>query len=94
MQEETNDINIRRDQSVPPRYPKAEALAHGEPKKLKQFMLTDTSTNELEKLADELDTSRSEALERLIRGGAVALFLEKVALKKRSKPRSRPPKAK
>lgn len=89
MEEQANDTHIHRGRLVPPRYPKAEALAHGEPKKLKQFMITDSSAQKLDGLADELETSRSEALEQLIRGGAIELFLKRESLKKRSKLRSK-----
>lgn len=54
-----------------PRPERAERGAYGENKKPKQFMLTDTSSVELDQVADELGITRSEVLERLIRCGGL-----------------------
>ena len=50
---------------------RAEPGTYGETKKPKQFMLTDSSSEELDKVADELNISRSEVLERAIRSGGL-----------------------
>lgn len=73
---------ICKDQPVPPRYPKAEALKYGEPKKLRQFMLTETASSQIDELADNLGSSRSDALEQLLRAGATKLMQESEAVKK------------
>ncbi len=67
---------------MPPRYPKAEALKYGEPKKLRQFMLTDLASSQIDELADTLETSRSDALEQLLRTGATKIMQESEVLKK------------
>lgn len=50
---------------------RAEPGAYGETKKPKQFMITDWASEQLDKIAEELGTSRSEVLERLIRCGGL-----------------------
>lgn len=50
---------------------RAEPGTYGETKKPKQFMLTDSSSSELDRIADELNISRSEVLERAIRCGGL-----------------------
>lgn len=50
---------------------RAEPGAYGETKKPKQFMITDWASEQLDKIAKELGTSRSEVLERLIRCGGL-----------------------
>lgn len=50
---------------------RAEPGAYGEPKKPKQFMITDSASERLDKVADELGITRSEVLERLIRCGGL-----------------------
>lgn len=57
---------------IMPRPERAERGAYGETKKPKQFMLTETSSLELDQVADELGITRSEVLERLIRCGGLA----------------------
>jgi hypothetical protein len=48
---------------------RAEPRIYGETKKPKQFMITDTASVALDKVAEELGVTRSEALEWMIRGG-------------------------
>lgn len=48
---------------------RAEPRSYGEIKKPKQFMITDSASAELDKVAEELGISRSEVLEWIIRGG-------------------------
>lgn len=48
---------------------RAERDVYGEPKKKFQFMLTETASEQLDKVANDLDISRSEIFERLIRKG-------------------------
>lgn len=50
---------------------RAERNAYGEKKKPKQFMITDWASDEMDKIADALGTTRSEVLERLIRCGGL-----------------------
>lgn len=50
---------------------RAEPGAYGEPKRPKQFMITDSASEQLDKVADELGLTRSEVLERLIRCGGL-----------------------
>lgn len=50
---------------------RAEPGAYGEPKKPKQFMITDWASEQLDLVADELRITRSEVLERLIRCGGL-----------------------
>jgi hypothetical protein len=52
---------------VMPRPERAERGAYGETKKPRQFMITDWASDELDRIADELGTTRSEILERAIR---------------------------
>lgn len=49
------------------RIPRSEAKKYGETKQRFQIMLTPTALEKLEKIADRLGISRSEALERLLR---------------------------
>ena len=49
------------------RQPKANIYAHGEKKKQWQFLLTETASQKLDRLAQAEGLSRSEYLERLIR---------------------------
>lgn len=49
------------------RQPKANIYAHGEKKKQWQFLLTETASLKLDRLAQAEGLSRSEYLERLIR---------------------------
>lgn len=46
---------------------RAERDKYGEPKKQFQFMLTETASEQLDRLADKLDVSRSEIVEKFIR---------------------------
>lgn len=46
---------------------------HGETKKPKQFLITDWASQEIERVADQLGITRSEALERALRSGAMEL---------------------
>jgi Ribbon-helix-helix protein, copG family len=48
---------------------RAERDKYGEPKKQFQFMLTETASGQLDKVADDLNISRSEIFERIIRKG-------------------------
>jgi len=48
---------------------RAEPRIYGETKKPKQFMITDTASAALDKVAEELGVTRSEVLEWMIRGG-------------------------
>ncbi|BAZ12232.1 hypothetical protein NIES4071_40620 [Calothrix sp. NIES-4071] len=50
---------------------RAERRAYGETKKPKQFMITDSASDELDKLAEEMGITRSEVLERAIRCGGL-----------------------
>jgi hypothetical protein len=50
---------------------RAERGAYGENKKPKQFMITDSASEAMDKIADELGITRSEVLERLIRCGGL-----------------------
>lgn len=50
---------------------RAEPGAYGEPKKPKQFMITDSASEHLDRVAEELGITRSEVLERLIRCGGL-----------------------
>lgn len=50
---------------------RAEPGAYGETKKPKQFMITDWASEQLDNVASELGTSRSEVIERLIRCGGL-----------------------
>lgn len=50
---------------------RAEPGAYGETKKPKQFMITDWASEQLDNVAKELGTSRSEVIERLIRCGGL-----------------------
>lgn len=50
---------------------RAEPGAYGETKKPKQFMITDWASEQLDNVASELRTSRSEVIERLIRCGGL-----------------------
>ena len=49
------------------RQPKASIYAHGEKKKQWQFLLTETASQKLDRLAQAEGLSRSEYLERLVR---------------------------
>ena len=49
---------------------------HGETKKPKQFLITDWASCEIERVADQLGITRSEALERALRSGAMELAKE------------------
>lgn len=53
------------------RMKKAYPKVHGEKKKQFQFMLTDSASDELDKVAAELGLSRSEVFERVIRNGGL-----------------------
>lgn len=55
-----------------PRIKKAEPGVHGAKKKQFQFMLTEEASDAIDQIADQLKISRSEALERAIRAGALA----------------------
>ena len=46
---------------------------HGETKKPKQFLITDWASQEIERVAEQLGITRSEALERAVRSGAMDL---------------------
>ena len=54
-----------------PRPERAEPGVYGEPKKPKQFMITDWASEQLDRVAEELRITRSEVLERLIRCGGL-----------------------
>lgn len=54
---------------------RAIAYKHGETKKPNNLMLTVTSTNLLDSLAEQYDTSRSEVLERVLRHPDFAKFV-------------------
>jgi Ribbon-helix-helix protein, copG family len=54
-----------------PRPERAERRAYGETKKPRQFMITDWASEALDKLAEEMGTTRSEVLERAIRCGGL-----------------------
>jgi hypothetical protein len=54
-----------------PRPRKAAPEAHGAKKKQFQFMLTEEASELIDLVADELGISRSEALERAVRSGAM-----------------------
>lgn len=49
--------------------PRADYLSHGEAKKQKQLLLTETAVKLIDQAAQELGISRSEAVERAARGG-------------------------
>ncbi|MDJ0717872.1 MAG: hypothetical protein QNJ54_27240 [Prochloraceae cyanobacterium] len=51
---------------------KAEPGAYGEPKKYKQFMITESASLEVDRVAYELGITRSEVIERAIRCGGLA----------------------
>lgn len=46
---------------------RSKALSYGEPKKPKQFLLTDTASAQLDKISERLGITRSECIERMIR---------------------------
>ncbi|BDA68245.1 hypothetical protein RIVM261_022960 [Rivularia sp. IAM M-261] len=50
---------------------RAERRAYGETKKPRQFMITDSASEELDKFADIMGITRSEVLERAIRCGGL-----------------------
>lgn len=50
---------------------KAKPEAHGSTKKPWQFMLTEEASVEIDEVAERLGITRSEALERAIRGGGM-----------------------
>ena len=50
---------------------------YGEKKQRFMFMLTETASNDLEKASEELGVTRSELLERLVRGFLNDLLVEK-----------------
>jgi hypothetical protein len=52
---------------------KANPRVHGETKKPKQFLITDWASQEIERVADQLGITRSEALERALRSGGMEL---------------------
>lgn len=54
-----------------PKKAKPEAYGEGVLKKPFQFMLTEEASEMIDQAADELGITRSEALERAIRGGAM-----------------------
>lgn len=54
-----------------PKQERAEPNAYGETKKYKQFMLTETASVMIDKMAESLNLTRSEALERAIRCGGL-----------------------
>lgn len=56
---------------IMPRPERAERGAYGQTKKPKQFMITDWASDEMDRIADALGTTRSEVLERLIRCGGL-----------------------
>lgn len=58
-----------------PRPKKAEPEAYGAKKKQFQFMLTEEASELIDAVADELGISRSEALERAVRSGAMKAAL-------------------
>ena len=53
--------------TMPPVQRRAEAKLYGKAKVSKQFMITEHSLAAIDDLADELDLSRSETLERILR---------------------------
>lgn len=57
--------------STMPRPERAERGAYGETKKPKQFMITDSASEAMDRVAEELGITRSEVLERLIRCGGL-----------------------
>lgn len=65
-----------------PRPRKADPLAHGEKKSPKQFVLTPTADGLIEAAVELTGLSRSEILERAIRGGAMDLVVFGEPLKK------------
>jgi predicted transcriptional regulator len=52
--------------------PRPEEWIYGEKKTAKQFMLTETASNAIDKIAEKLKISRSEVIERAIRGGGLS----------------------
>lgn len=54
-----------------PRVRKAEPAVHGSTKKQFQFMLTVEASERIDEIADQLNISRSEVLERAIRAGSL-----------------------
>lgn len=58
---------------IVPRPRRAERDKYGETKQRFQFMLTETASAELDKVADELGITRSEVFERVIRNGGLAV---------------------
>lgn len=52
---------------------RAERDKYGETKQRFQFMLTETASTELDRIADELGITRSEVFERVIRNGGLAV---------------------
>lgn len=55
---------------------RAEPKAHGEIKKPKQFLLTETASDVLDKLAAQVGITRSEYLERMIRDQGQEFLIE------------------
>lgn len=51
---------------------RAEWNKYGETKQRYQFMLTETASLEIDIAADELGITRSELIERVVRGGGLA----------------------
>jgi hypothetical protein len=52
--------------------PRPEEWIYGEKKIGKQFMLTETASNEIDKIAKKLKISRSEVIERATRCGGMS----------------------
>jgi predicted ArsR family transcriptional regulator len=59
-----------------PRAKRAEPEQYGEIKNRYQFMLTGTSSDKIDELAEKLGITRSEVLEKLIRLGGLSLVLQ------------------
>lgn len=47
--------------------------AYGEVKRQKCFMITDSASNEIDRIAQEFEMTRSDLLERAIRAGGLTL---------------------
>lgn len=56
-----------------PRVSRAERDKYGETKQRYMLMLTETASAELDKMSDELGITRSEVIERVIRGGGLKI---------------------
>ena len=62
--------------STLPRPKRSQPQKYGETKNRYQFMLTETASEKVDRLAETLGITRSECLERLIRSDCVELIKE------------------